>query len=157
MKKILAVGLGAEAVVRQFYEDVEIEVAVKKLPNKKFDVLVSYMALPLLPFRKIHGTIRNYFDCLNDGGELILFLPSLEWAAEQILADTFNPAVSAHLYGDQNDSSRFYGSGYTMRDARVFLERAGFATTHASRGEYVVRIDGTEYFPEMHILRSVKK
>ena len=153
--KILAIGDGADQVARQFWEDAQIDKTEIK-PGKKradYDAVVSYHALPSVSIHENLSAVNAWVECLKDGGELHLFTPSLEWAAEQILSESPSPALPLHLYGHQRRQGEFYVSGYTMRDLRYLCDKAGLAVKHARAGTYTIG----EHECEMHLVIGVKK
>lgn len=153
--KVLAIGDGADQVARQFWEDAQID-KTELRPGKKrtdYDAVVSYHALPSVSIRENQSAVNAWVECLKQGGELHLFTPSLEWAAEQILAEEPSPALPLHLYGLQRRQGEFYISGYTMRDLRYLCDKAGLAVKHARAGTYTIG----EHECEMHLVIGVKR
>jgi hypothetical protein len=152
--KILAIGTDAESVARELFGEGEIE-ATPLLPGKKrtdYDALLSYMVLPKVSYREADAHMHAWIEALKVGGEMVVFVPSLEWAAKQVFTTPRSPAFLPHLFG-AHSSKEFYISGYTLLDLRSICFRAGLATTHASTGEYMIN----EHVCECHIVRGVKK
>jgi predicted SAM-dependent methyltransferase len=153
--RILAVGAGADQVAKQLYGDAVVDFTPLK-PGKKqinYDVLVSYHALNKVSFREAQRVLNSWVECLKKDGEFQLFVPSMEWAAEQILSENPSSATLMHLFGTQVDQSNFSVSGYTMRMLRNMCEKAGLSITHAKAGEYTIGEENCE----MHLLRGVRK
>ena len=153
--RVLAIGENAKDFAQEIFPEAEIDTA-PLLPGKKrgeYDSLLSYLALPRVPYRDIMRTVRAWVDALKPGGELTLMVPSLEWAAVQILSPERSPALAVHLYGDQGARDRQHASGFTMLDLRSLCSMVGIAVTHASTGEYMIG----ENACEMHTVRGVKK
>jgi len=154
--RILAIGAGAGQIAQQ-YENPEIEVAPlvasKKQKKEPFDVVVSYLTLQTVSLREGQSVLNDWAACLKQGGEFVLFVPSLEWAAEQILSPKPSPATLIHLYGPQNKQTNFYVSGYTMNMLRNMCETAGINITHARSGEYMIN----EEICEMHLVRGTRR
>lgn len=156
MMKVLAIGENAKDFAQEIFPDAQID-AAPLLPGKKrdgdYDSLLSYLALPRVPYRDVMKTARAWVDALKPGGELTLMVPSLEWAAVQILSPERSPALIIHLFGEQGTSERRHISGFTMLDLRSLCSMVGVAVTHASTGEYMIG----EHACEMHTVRGVKK
>ena len=153
--KILAVGSDAEGVARELFGEGEIDVT-PLLPGKKrtdYDALLSYMVLPKVSYREADSTMRAWLEALKPGAEIVIFVPSLEWAAKQVFTTPRSPAFLPHLFGVQDKTSECYISGYTLLDLRGVCSRAGLAVTHASTGEYTIN----EFVCECHSVRGVKK
>lgn len=156
MKKILAIGNGGtKELAQELFGQAEVDTASLKPEKgqKDYDALLSYMVLPRLPFRKVEETVRAWVEALKVGGEIMIFAPSLEWAAVQVLTPGHNPALILHLFGAQTGPTEFYSCGFTMMDLRTMCGKLGIAVTHASTGEYMIG----EYACECHSVRGVKK
>jgi hypothetical protein len=154
-RKVLAIGENAQDLARELYEQSEIDTTTLT-PGKKrtdYDAILSYMALQRVPFRQVEEVAKSWVEALRPGGEVVLFVPSLEWAAMQILSPEPNPALIVHLFGMQKTPGQFNASAFTLMDLRSLCSRIGIAVTHASTGEYVIG----EHTCEMHSIRGVKK
>jgi hypothetical protein len=156
-KKILAIGEGAQDLARDLYGQNEIETTTLT-PGKKrtdYDAILSYMALPRVPFRSVEEVAKTWMDALKVGGEMVIFVPSLEWAAVQVLTPSGerNPALILHLFGAQNKPTEYYSCGFTMMDLRSLCTKIGLAVTHASTGEYMLG----DHSCECHTVRGIKK
>jgi predicted SAM-dependent methyltransferase len=153
--KVLAIGENARNLAQDIFPEAEVD-TTPLLPGKRrtdYDSVLSYMALPCVPYREVMKTARAWVDALKPGGELTLMVPSLEWAAVQILSPERSPALTLHLYGEQSNPQRFHSSGFTMLDLRSLCSMVGVAVTHASTGEYTIN----DNVCEMHTVRGVKK
>lgn len=152
--KVLCIGYGAEQVARQFWPEAQIDKTELRPGNKRrdYDAVVSYHALPLVSIRENQEAVNAWVECIRQGGELYLFTPSLEWAAEQILSEEPSPALPLHLFGMQTRQGEFYVSGYTMRDLRYLCDKAGLAVKFAKAGTYTIG----EHECEMHFVVGVK-
>src|SRR3990167_3705957 len=98
-------------------------------------------------------TMKLWMDALRPGGEMTIFMPSLEWAAEQILfSESPSPALQAHLFGLQRNQKETFLGGYTLMQIRGFCDQVGLKITHAKTGIY--EIAGHE--ADNHLIRGVK-
>jgi hypothetical protein len=153
--KILAIGTDAANVARELFGEGDID-STPLLPGKKrsgYDALLSYMALPKVSYRQADAHMSAWLEALKPGGEIVIFVPSLEWAARQIFTTPRSPAFLPHLFGVQDKAGEGYMSGYTLLDLRSICFRAGLAVTHASTGEYMIN----DIVCECHSVRGVKK
>ncbi len=156
MKKILAIGEnGTKELAQELFPEATVETALLK-PGKKqsgYDAILSYMVLPRVSFREIETVTRAWVEALKPGGEIVIFVPSLEWAAVQILSPDRSPALILHLFGMQKQPGEYYSSGFTMLDLRSLCNMLGIAVTHASTGEYMIGDQACE----CHTVRGIKK
>lgn len=153
--RVLAIGDGAVQIAKQFWPEAEIDTTDLK-PGKKrkdYDALVAFHCLNRVAVRESLAAIQAWADVVRQGGEIQVHVPSLEWAAEQILSESPSPVTPFHLFGMQHNQEGFYVSGYTMRDLRTLCEKAGIAVKHARTGAYMIG----EYECEMHLIVGTKQ
>lgn len=112
--------------------------------------MFAYQALQRVSNAAVNKTLKNWFHVLKPGGELHLFVPSLEWVAREILAEEPSVLMLIHIYGSQHDEDNFWLSGYTMRRLRVDMEDVGFAVTTAKVGYYSMVIGDKDVQAEQH-------
>jgi hypothetical protein len=148
---VLALGNEARELAEELFVMPEIDTQPEK--KKVYDAVLSYMNLQNVPFRKVDDVVSSWANALKQNGEFVLFVPSLEWAAVQILSPKPSPALILHLFGKQNKPADFHACAFTLLDLRVLLSRHGIAVTHASTGEYMIG----EHACECHSLRGLKK
>jgi len=110
----------------------------------------AYQALQRVSNAAVHNTLKNWRHVLKPGGELHLFVPSLEWVAREILDEDPSVLTLVHIFGPQNDENTFWLSGYTMRRLRVDMEDVGFAVVTAKVGYYSMVIGGKDVEAEQH-------
>jgi predicted SAM-dependent methyltransferase len=153
--RVLVIGENAIPFAREIWQEAEIETSTIE-PGKKrtdYDSLLAYMVLQRVPYRDVLKIIKGWVEVLKPGGELTVMVPSLEWAAVQVLSKERSPVLLVHLFGGQDNPERFHHSGFTMLDVRSLCSRAGVAVTHAATGEYTI----DENVCEMHTVRGIKK
>jgi hypothetical protein len=84
-------------------------------------------------------------------------VPSLEWAAREVLSERPSPAVYAQLYAGQVNQWDVHLTGFTMRKLRQLMERVGINCHTATSGIYHIRV-GTvgEFEAVQHYVAGVK-
>lgn len=127
--------------------------------KNQYDVILAYQVLNRVSNAAVHNTLLNWRNALKMGGELHLFVPSLEWVAREILNEEPSPLMLVHIFGVQNTEENFWLSGHTMRRLRVDMPDAGFAVAAAKVGYYSMVIQGQEFTAEQHYVvgRKVDK
>jgi hypothetical protein len=143
--KVLAIGENAKEFAKDVFPDDDVH--TKSRGAKDFDAVLSYMCLQTVEASSAMNTVKAWVASLKDGGEFTMLVPSLEWAAVQILSKEKSPVIMAHLFGKDNRS------GYTMIDLRALCSMAGIAVTHAATGTYQIG----EHEAELHTVRGIKK
>lgn len=100
--------------------------------------------------------LQEWGKALKPGGHLHIIVPSLEWAARQVLAEHSSPALMGHLYAGQVNEWDFHKAGFTMRHLRAYMEHAGYAVIAANTGRYLIAAGGKNHEAEQHYMRGVK-
>lgn len=154
--RVLAIGEnGTKEFAQETFPEARVE-SVSLRPRKMqtdYDALLSYMVLPRVPFHQVDSVVKSWVGALKQGGEIVIFAPSLEWAAYQVLSPERSPVLVMHLFGKQDNPTAFYTCGFTMLDLRALCAKHGIAVTHAQTGVYMLG----EYECECHIVRGVKR
>lgn len=156
--RVLAVGAGAKEVAEQLFDDATVDYAPTK-PSKQqtgYDAILLMHVLQRVSFRDWRNSLGMFLDKLRAGGELHIFSPSLEWAAEQILSEKPSPLLMRHLFGNQGNSEEFHISGMTLHTLRELLASMGVAVQFSRDGEYALAHDGEEYVARHHYVMGKK-
>lgn len=123
----------------------------------KLDGLLASHVLEHFSYWKTDDVLANWVRCLKDGGELHILVPSLEWAAREVLSEQPSPAVYAQLYAGQVNQWDVHLTGFTMRKLRQLFEKSGLATHTARTGVYHVRVGALgEFEAHQHYIAGVK-
>lgn len=123
----------------------------------KLDGLLASHVLEHFSYWKTEEVLLGWVRCLKDGGELHILVPSLEWAAREVLSENPSPAVYAQLYAGQVNEWDVHYTGFTMRKLRQLMDKIGLNTNVARTGVYHVRV-GTlgEFEAHQHYVVGVK-
>lgn len=124
----------------------------------KLDGLLASHVLEHFSYWKTEAILKGWIDCLKPGGEIHVLVPSLEWAAREVLSDNPSPAVYAQLFAGQVNFWDVHLTGFTMRKLRSLFEKAGIAVDTARTGIYHVRVAGypKEFEAHQHYVAGVK-
>jgi predicted SAM-dependent methyltransferase len=106
----------------------------------QLDGLLASHVLEHFSYWKTEEVLKGWVDCLKDGGELHVLVPSLEWAAREVLSENPSPAVYAQLFAGQVNEWDVHLTGFTMRKLRQLMDRVGISTQVARTGVYHVRV-----------------
>jgi len=143
--KVLALGNNAKEFANSLWPEADVYQNAKG--DRDFDAVLSYLNLQTVHYANAMLTVKQWADCLRQDGELTIMVPSLEWAAVQILSKEKSPVIMQHLFGDN------HRSGYTLMDLRAICSMCGIAVTHAATGLYQIG----EHEAELHTVRGIKK
>jgi hypothetical protein len=159
--KVLTVGIGASQITKDLWEKPAItnltgSLQGKKKDGRKFDAVVSFMALQRVANGAVHETLKSWRHVLRPGGELHLFVPSLEWAARELLAEDPSPLLLSHMYGLQLKEEQYWLSGHTLRRIRVDIDHVNMTVEAARVGYYSMDVGDTTYRAEQHYVLARK-
>lgn len=124
----------------------------------KLDGLLASHVLEHFSYWKTDEVLAGWVRCVKPGGEIHVLVPSLEWAAREVLSEQPSPAVYAQLYAGQVNMWDVHLTGFTMRKLRQLFERAGVDVHVARTGLYHLRV-GTlgEFESQQHYIAGVKR
>lgn len=123
----------------------------------KLDGLLASHVLEHFSYWQTEKVLEGWVKCLKDGGELHILVPSLEWAAREVLSENPSPAVYAQLYAGQVNQWDVHYTGFTMRKLRQLMERVGINCHTAKTGVYHIRVGSMgEFEAHQHYVAGVK-
>lgn len=124
----------------------------------KLDGLLASHVLEHFSYWKTDLVLAGWVRCLKVGGEIHVLVPSLEWAAREVLSEQPSPAVYAQLYAGQVNTWDVHLTGFTMRKLRQLFEKAGIDVYIARTGIYHVRVSTLgEFEAHQHYIAGVKR
>jgi len=87
-----------------------------------FDLVYSSHVLEHFNRRDVPGVLDEWLRVLRINGEIMLIVPTIEWAAKKILAGEIDEHVGNVLWGDQTHRHNYHKSGFTAAILRELLE-----------------------------------
>jgi len=111
---------------------------------EKYDIVHCSHMLEHVNRNKVMTTITNLAKMVKVGGELWVIVPSMEWAAREIISNRESVYVQMMLYGGQNSEYDFHRVGFTLITLRQLLDAIGLVIrqAHQSIFSLVQIIDG---------------
>ncbi len=122
----------------------------------RFDGIVASHVLEHFSYWRELDILKGWVNCLKDGGELHILVPSAEWAAREVLSEKPSPALHGHMLAGQVNQWDVHLNLFTMRKLRSLFERAGLTVFRARTGEYWLHVGGKEYQAEQHYVAGKK-
>lgn len=157
MTLILDVGSGPDSIARKMWPgcdlktldidpDTHPDVVGSMLsipePDDTYDAVLCSHTLEHIEYRDVSAALTEMRRVLKPGGELHVLVPSLEWAARQILSEHMSQITIPHIYGLQSSPWQYHKAGFTLTILRDLFTRAGLRVTVARRGVY--HVSGTD-------------
>lgn len=103
----------------------------------KFDLVLASHVFEHLPRHEVLQAYKNVAATLAPGGELWVIVPSLEWCAENILANTRYKEVLMCLYGSKGDHMAHF-SGFTLPVLRDIIKMCGLVVRKAYQTPFAI-------------------
>lgn len=122
----------------------------------RFDAIFASHVLEHFPYRQEINVLQGWLDCLKDGGELHIVVPSAEWAAREVLSEKPSPALHGHMLAGQINQWDIHLNIFTMRKLRALFEVLGLSVFRARTGEYAIKYNGVDYKAEQHYIAGKK-
>jgi SAM-dependent methyltransferase len=137
----------------------DIHADARHLPDSlhgQFDVVFASHVLEHFPAHETLEVLKEWVKALRPMGQLHVIVPSLEWAAEEILSEQPSPALIGHLYSDSTTPWNVHRTGFTLPMLRHYVRAAGLSVIMAGSGLYPIQHAGQVYRAEQHYVIGVK-
>jgi predicted SAM-dependent methyltransferase len=121
-----------------------------------FDVVYVSHVLEHIDRDQVITVLKNVIACLKDGGEIWLLVPSMEWAAEQVMHGRDHAGIQLALYGGQQNPNDYHRSGFTLNALRFMVESQGLFVRKAYTAPFLLGIYGKEYQALQNIVIAIR-
>ncbi len=123
----------------------------------RYDVVHCSHVLEHVSWRLVGKALDNLAKLLKTGGELVLIVPSLEWASDRILHGELSMAVLGVLYGGQKNEWDSHKMGFNKPLLEALLKEHGFSLKGFEKGShYISVVDGVREEVGQHAIKAVK-
>lgn len=163
--KILDVGSGYESVAEQVFTWIEDKEIVRldgnpaanpdvlhditePLPEElrsSFDIVYVSHILEHIDRMKVIDTFRNISGAVRNMGEVWVVVPSLEWAANEIINRREGIHVQGVLYGGQDHPLDYHRVGFTLASLRQMVELCGLIVRKSYQSPFTTIFDNKSY------------
>jgi len=163
--KILDVGSGYDSVAKQVFTWIEnkeitrldfdkeakpdiLHDITQPFPDElrnQFNIVYVSHILEHIEFTNVINTFRNVTGALKNMGEIWVVVPSMEWAANEIINQREGIHVQGAIYGGQNHPLDYHRSGFTLRSLRQMVEICGLIVRKAYQSPYQITYKDREY------------
>lgn len=163
--KILDVGSGIGSVAEKvfdFIQDKEItrldadervnpdivHDITQPLPEEmrgQYDVVYISHVLEHVDRLKVIETFRNVIAAVRNLGEVWVVVPSMEWAANEIINRREGIHVQANIFGGQLTPFDYHKCSFTLFSLRQMVELCGLIIRRAYQSPFVIQLDGNRY------------
>jgi hypothetical protein len=105
-----------------------------------FDIVLASHVLEHIDRDKLAETFGHLTKPLVNQGEIWVLVPSLEWAAAEVLANRHSCGVEAAIFGGQRGEWDYHRSGFTLRQTRFLFETEGLLVKRAFQAPFVITV-----------------
>jgi hypothetical protein len=150
-----------EQQAKEIWKDAEITPWDFSIPTADnmlncYDIVFANNVLQRFSYMAALNVLKGWEECLADGGELHVIVPSLEWACREVLHERPSPACMISLFGGQGGDGSVHMSGFTMRLLRADFEKIGLGVFRARTGPVTMGVNGVEMTIEQHYIAGRK-
>lgn len=103
---------------------------------KDLDAVLSVQSLQKVEAIDVPVAIENFHASLKMGGEVYIYVPALEWAAQQFFSTAPSLILNVVLYGPKTMPNR---TGFTLSWLRLLVETK-FRLAQASQGKFEIQL-----------------
>lgn len=121
-----------------------------------FDVVYMSHILEHVERHKLQTVMENCQLLLRPGGELWIFVPSLEWACREVLKGNETIVIQGSLYGGQKDEWDTHKVAFTVKALTSLVSQFGFKIRKAGMSAYLSIVNGKEYTCYQNLVVGVK-
>ena len=120
----------------------------------QYDQIMLANSLPELPRNLVMPFLNDAYEALVNRGELVIYVPSAEWACKQVFNNNPTEMTWYMLYGEE---AKPFRACYSMLTLRTLTERAGFITRSATQNILKISTkEGEVLAMPVHALTAVK-
>lgn len=120
-----------------------------------FDIVIASHVLEHVPYRQAMTVLHNIKEACRPGGELRVYVPSMEWAAQEILAGRETFGLLGIIWGGQSDAWDNHYCGFTKRSLSAAMYNVGCKDVKVGESGIIVIIDGKRYDAMQNIAVAV--
>lgn len=116
---------------------VKMDIQKLEYPDNSVERIYCSHTLEHIGSKEVIPCLKEWYRVLKSGGDVIINVPDMEWAAEELInliqgknprSPVFNTQekIMEIIYGNQDHEGEFHKSGYTSVSLAHFLQDAGF-------------------------------
>ena len=165
MVKILDIGSGVASVASVVFDDIQDKQIVradvnpdlkpdvifditKPLPEElkgQFDIVYCSHMMEHIDRNKVFAAMDNLIAAAKDMGEIWVIVPSMEWAANEILRGRDGIHIQGHIFGGQSNEWEYHRSGFTLSALRFLFESRKILVRKAYQAPFTLGYENREF------------
>lgn len=165
MTRILDVGSGPESVAAQMFGGVpDLEIVrmdadpannpdilhdiTQPFPEEwrsQFDLVLAAHVFEHIERDSVVNAFRNVISAVKNRGEVWILVPSLEWAANEVINKRDGVHVQKMLFGSQESPLQTHRCGFTLASLRQMVEICGLIVRKAYQSPFTIISNDREF------------
>ena len=110
-----------------------------------FDIVLASHVIEHVDRDMVNVVMNHIASAVRNHGEVMVIVPSLEWACREILAGHENAGVQGIIFGAQRDKWDYHRCGFTLKALRFMVELTGLVVRKAYQSPMMVSLYGHDY------------
>ena len=176
MVKILDIGSGVASVASVVFDDIQDKQIVradvnpdlkpdvifditKSLPEElkgQFDIVYCSHMMEHIDRNKVFTAMDNLISAAKDMGEIWVIVPSMEWAANEILRGRDGIHIQGHIFGGQSNEWEYHRSGFTLSALRFLFESRKILVRKAYQAPFTLGYENREFQCVQNVVIGLK-
>ena len=176
MVKILDIGSGVASVASVVFDDIQDKQIVradvnpdlkpdvifditKPLPEElkgQFDIVYCSHMMEHIDRNKVFTAMDNLISAAKDMGEIWVIVPSMEWAANEILRGRDGIHIQGHIFGGQSNEWEYHRSGFTLSALRFLFESRKILVRKAYQAPFTLGYENQEFQCVQNVVIGLK-
>jgi len=176
MVKILDIGSGVASVASVVFDDIQDKQIVradvnpdlkpdvifditKPLPEElkgQFDIVYCSHMMEHIDRNKVFAAMDNLIAAAKDMGEIWVIVPSMEWAANEILRGRDGIHIQGHIFGGQSNEWEYHRSGFTLSALRFLFESRKILVRKAYQAPFTLGYENREFQCVQNVVIGLK-
>jgi glycosyltransferase involved in cell wall biosynthesis len=134
---LLLLNLGCGNDIREDYKNIDIipindevihcDVRELEFAPNSVDGILALHVLQCFPIQELPQILKDWYELLKEGAEVVVSVPSLALAAEEFCFENWSAAkFNTFIFGDQTNEGNFYLSAFDVPTLRNCFEESPF-------------------------------
>lgn len=166
--RVLEISTKPETDVKQVFSHLNLDVThfdprghdlTQGLPGQyegPYDIVYVAYALEYIDRLRIISTFRSIASAVRNHGEVWIIVPSMEWAANEIINRREGIHVQANLFGTQAEEGEYHRTGFTLEGLRSMVELCGMIIRKAYQSPYNILVEGAKLGSLLNVVIAVR-
>ena len=131
----------------------------KPLPEElkgQFDIVYCSHMMEHIDRNKVFAAMDNLIAAAKDMGEIWVIVPSMEWAANEILRGRDGIHIQGHIFGGQSNEWEYHRSGFTLSALRFLFESRKILVRKAYQAPFTLGYENREFQCVQNVVIGLK-